>query len=85
MAQITIEQANKGINKTLAGKTIKSARYMTEKEMNDFMWYERGIVIEFTDGSFMIPQQDNEGNGAGALWMLDNKDGAHNETLIGTW
>jgi hypothetical protein len=49
------------------------------------MWYERGIVIEFTDGSFMIPQQDNEGNGAGALWMLDNKDGAHNETLIGTW
>ena len=54
---------------------------MTEQEMNDFGWYNRSIVIFFTDGSYMIPQQDNEGNGAGALWLGGGKS---KETLIYT-
>ena len=67
--------------KALKGKTIADARYMTEQEMNDFGWYNRSIVIFFTDGSYMIPQQDNEGNGAGALWLAGGKS---KETLIYT-
>jgi hypothetical protein len=55
----------------LAGKTINVVRYMTDKEMEDFMWYEKGLVIFFTDGTYMIPMKDDEGNGAGALYFND--------------
>lgn len=70
--------------KSLKGKTISKARYMTESEAKQFMWYNRPVVIEFTDGTIMIPQSDDEGNDGGVLWMLDKKGGAHNEILLGT-
>ncbi len=51
----------------LTGKTIASVRYMTEKECEDFMWSKRPLIIRFTDGSYLIPQMDDEGNNGGAM------------------
>ena len=59
--------------KVLVGKTIKEVRYMTDEEAKDFMWYKKPIVIVFTDGSYIIPQMDDEGNGGGALYGSDDK------------
>ena len=42
--------------------------------MDAFAWYHRPIVIVFTDGSLLIPQQDDEGNDGGAMFFQD-KDG----------
>jgi hypothetical protein len=53
--------------KALVGKTIKEARYMTQDEADKWGWYERSIVLFFDDGSWAIPQRDDEGNGGGAL------------------
>jgi hypothetical protein len=58
-------------NKQLKGKTIASVRYLTEKEMNDSMWYKRGVVIIFTDGSMCYPVADDEGNESGVLFGQD--------------
>ena len=66
---------NKKVREFLVGKTIKSVRYMTDAEMEDFMWYRKPVIIDFTDGSYMIPQSDDEGNNGGALYTSDKKLG----------
>lgn len=60
--------------KLLVGKTIKHIRYLNDEEMDSLMWHSRPIVIVFTDGSLLIPQQDDEGNDGGAMFFQD-KDG----------
>jgi hypothetical protein len=64
---------NKKVKEFLVGKTIKSVRYMTDAEMEDFMWYRKPVIIDFTDGSWIIPQSDDEGNNGGALYTSDEK------------
>ena len=66
---------NKKVSDFLVGKTIKSVRYMTHEEMEDFMWYRKPVIIDFTDGSWIIPQSDDEGNNGGALYTSDKKLG----------
>ena len=51
----------------LRGKTIKTVRYMTEAEAKEYDWYSRPLAIFFTDGSFIFPMADDEGNNGGAL------------------
>jgi hypothetical protein len=53
--------------KHLVGKTIKKVGYLTEKEKESMYWHTTSLVIEFTDGSYIFPMTDDEGNGAGAL------------------
>jgi hypothetical protein len=52
----------------LTGKTIASVRYMSEQECNRLGWHKRPILIRFTDGSYIIPQMDDEGNDGGAMY-----------------
>lgn len=52
----------------LVGKKIKEVRYLTNDEKEDLGWYRRSLVIFFTDGTYMFPSQDDEGNDAGALF-----------------
>ena len=55
----------------LKGKIISNVRYLTRKEMEQFGWYRRSLAIFFTDGSYIIPSSDDEGNDAGALFTSD--------------
>jgi hypothetical protein len=64
---------NRKVSDFLVGKTIKSVRYMNNEEMEDFMWYRKPVIIDFTDGSWIIPQSDDEGNNGGALYTSDEK------------
>lgn len=58
----------KQFNKYLKGKTIKNVSWLGDKDMKELMWYKRPVVIEFTDGSFLIPQSDDEGNDGGSMY-----------------
>lgn len=55
----------------LNGKTVKTITWLGDKDKEAMMWYKRPIVIHFTDGSFLIPQSDDEGNDGGALYYQD--------------
>ena len=55
------------ISDFLVGKTIRHIRYMTAQEVDDMGWTKANIVIEFTDGHWIVPMMDDEGNDAGAL------------------
>jgi hypothetical protein len=61
----------KQFNKYLKGKTIKNVSWLGDKDMEQSMWYKRPVVIEFTDGSFIIPQSDDEGNDGGSMYYQD--------------
>jgi len=63
-------------NKLLKGKKIDSCRYMTREEADQFGWYSRPLIIGFTDKSYIILQQDAEGNDGGAALYeeIQNKD-----------
>ncbi len=51
----------------LEGRTIRTVRYMTAEEASESMWSQRPLIIIFDDGNYIIPMQDDEGNGGGAL------------------
>ena len=59
----------------LVGKTIKSVRYLYTVEKKDMGWFKKSLVILFTDGSYIYPSTDNEGNDAGAYFTsIKNMD-----------
>jgi hypothetical protein len=63
----------KKMNELLKGKTVAFVRYMTEKEKDMMMWDSRPIVIQFTDGTLIIPMMDDEGNDGGAMHYQKGK------------
>ena len=68
-----VDQWEKSCASFLVGKTIKSVRYMTEKEVKNSMWYKAPLIIEFTDGSYIFSMADDEGNDGGAYYTSDKK------------
>lgn len=62
---------NEKFNKLLKGKTISRCSYLSEEEAEKMGWYKRPLVIEFTDGSLMLPQMDDEGNDGGAMYFQE--------------
>lgn len=61
------------IKNFLRGKTIKTVRYMSEEEAKQYDWYSRPLAIFFTDGTFIFPMMDDEGNDGGALATSDDQ------------
>ena len=58
--------------KQLIGKTIAKIEYLSNEECNELMWFSRPVVIVFTDGTYMVPVVDEEGNDGSALWYEHN-------------
>ena len=59
----------------LVGKTIASIRWMEPFELDMFGWGEdEGVIIFFTDGSWLVPTSDPEGNGTGFIEIGGNND-----------
>ena len=55
----------------LIGKTIENVRYLDAKECGDLGWKKAPIVIELSDQTALIPQNDDEGNEGGELMIYD--------------
>ncbi len=59
----------------LVGKTIASVRWMKPSELDMFGWAgDEGVIIFFTDGSWLVPTSDPEGNGTGFIEIGGNDD-----------
>ena len=61
------KQALQEFKNLLVGKTIQSVFYLGAGDMENMGWYKRPVVIQFTDGTFIIPQSDDEGNDGGSI------------------
>lgn len=58
----------------LVGKTIRRVRYLNDVETEDMGWVYNALVIEFTDGHWIVPMNDNKGNEAGAIWTSSQSE-----------
>ena len=58
----------------LIGKQVKSVSYLSDKNCQELGWYAIPPVLEFTDGTLLVLQSDDEGNngGAGLVIPADN-------------
>lgn len=61
-------------NDLLKGKTIKEVTWLGDADKDALMWYKRPVMIWFTDGSFLIPMSDDEGNDGGSMHYQDGED-----------
>lgn len=63
-------------NHFAVGETVVAVRLLTESEMDDLGWSgEQPVeVLILSDGTFVVPSQDDEGNGPGVLWFMDMED-----------
>ena len=77
-----MDKHEKRFNDQLKGKTIKKVEWLGKPDMENLMWYKRPVMIHFTDGSFIIPMSDDEGNDGGSL-MYQDKEGK-NDTIYVT-
>ena len=68
-----MEEFIKALESQLVGKTIKSIRYMNDREMEMFGWYKRPVIILLSDNTFVVPQSDDEGNDGGAIALIKGK------------
>ena len=57
----------KRISSELVGKTIAKIEYLSPEEAEEIMWYKLPLAIMFTDGSWIFPMADDEGNDGGSL------------------
>lgn len=57
--------------KQLLNRKIVDVRYLTVDEMENLGWDERCVVMVLDDGNMIYPSQDDEGNGAGALFTCN--------------
>jgi len=60
-------------NDMLVGRTIKSMRRLTDEEMDEFGWTKNPMVLFLDDGTFIIPQIDEEGNDGGVLYIQSKR------------
>ena len=61
----------------LEGKTIRKVGYISTKCAEDIGWYQRGLMLQLDDDTYVYVQQDDEGNGPGALLLIDPRGGEH--------
>ena len=60
-----IKEWNDRMTKALVGKKIVAVRYMTAEEAGS--WSKLPLMIKLSDGTVIIPLQDDEGNDGGSL------------------
>jgi len=51
----------------LVGLSITKVSYTQDEDMEACGWYESGIQLHMDDGSVIVVQRDDEGNGPGSL------------------
>ena len=56
----------------LLGKRIVKVEYMSGDDVEETGWYSCPVLLQLEDGTWLIPQSDDEGNDGGALGVSAN-------------
>jgi hypothetical protein len=65
---------NKVASDMLKGKVVAEVRYLTDDEIEEEGFDAYPVAIFFTDGTYVFPSKDDEGNGPGALFTSDDNN-----------
>ena len=67
------EEWTERLTDRLVGLTITKVAYTTDEDMDMCDWSEAGVQIFLDDGSILVIQRDDEGNGPGAIGIYHTK------------
>lgn len=67
------EEWTERLNERLVGLTITKVAYTSDEDMEMCGWHESGAQIFLDDGSILVIQQDDEGNGPGSVGIYHTK------------
>lgn len=56
------------IEDRVLNKKIVAVKYMPSSEAYDCGWFQRPVMFKLDDGTWLMPQSDDEGNDGGAMW-----------------
>jgi len=59
--------------KHLVGKKIVAVRYLSNDDLEFFMWHSAPLEIQLEDGHWLTPSMDDEGNDGGAVFTTYEK------------
>lgn len=57
----------------LLGRKIVKVRYMSAAEQSEMGWYSRPVIMQLDDGNLIWASADEEGNDAGVLFTMNEK------------
>lgn len=63
----------------LVGRTILAVEYVEREHCKQLGWYDSGLVLLFDNETCAMVQEDEEGNGPGALVII--REGGQSEIL----
>ena len=66
------QQWKNRLSPEILGQRIVRMHYMSKKDAEELGWYKRPLMLMLENGTWIIPQQDDEGNDGGALWLMNN-------------
>ncbi|NDE17451.1 hypothetical protein EBZ80_21215 [bacterium] len=69
MTEIETRWTNEA-TRALVGRRIVKVQYLGKKDCENMGWDDSGIALILDNGNTVIVQQDDEGNGPGALLIL---------------
>jgi len=68
----------------LLGKRITKIEWMSKEETKTILWNYSPVCIQLEDGTWIIPQSDDEGNEAGVLTIsVPKKNHDHDFLVLG--
>tara|TARA_Y200000002_G_scaffold377692_1_gene383730 strand:+ start:1911 stop:2276 length:366 start_codon:yes stop_codon:yes gene_type:complete len=66
------QQWKNRLSPEILGQRIVRMQYMSKKDAEGLGWYKRPLMLMLENGTWIIPQQDDEGNDGSALWLMNN-------------
>ena len=67
------QQWKNRLSPEILGQRIVRMHYMSKKNAEELVWYKRPLMLMLENGTWIIPQQDDEGNDGGAMWLMNEK------------
>ena len=67
------QQWKNRLSPEILGQRIVRMHYMSKKDAEELNWYKRPLMLMLENGTWIIPQQDDEGNDGGAMWLMNEK------------
>ncbi len=66
------QQWKNRLSPEILGQRIVKMHYMSKRDAEKLGWHKRPLMLMLENGTYIIPQQDDEGNDGGAMWLMNN-------------
>ena len=71
----TVKHWTEIAKKNLLGRKIVDVLFLPDKDCESMLWQNKPIIFKLDNGTWVVPQSDDEGNDGGALYIENTSRG----------